>query len=72
MTNRFDYVAYDDVAQKTSNTLKDSFVNLHEQVDGLANGREKSLAITKLEEAFMWCGKAIRNDQIYRNENKTE
>ncbi|MDH4164710.1 MAG: hypothetical protein OEW15_18780 [Nitrospirota bacterium] len=30
-------------------------------------GRSKAMAITKLEEFYMWIGKAVRDDQILRN-----
>jgi hypothetical protein len=30
-------------------------------------GRAKSIILTKLEEAFMWMGKAVRDDQIERD-----
>jgi len=33
----------------------------------LLSPRAKALAITKLEEVYMWIGKAIRDDQIKRN-----
>jgi len=58
------YVAYDAAHQETSDTLKTFFDNVLHCVEGLRNGREKSIALTKLEESFMWCGKAIRNDQV--------
>ena len=32
----------------------------------LEETRERSIAITKLEETIMWCGKAIKQDQIKR------
>lgn len=30
-------------------------------------GRSKAMAVTKLEELYMWLGKAVRDDQILRN-----
>ena len=33
----------------------------------LPEGRAKSLALTKLEECYMWIGKAIRDAQMKRN-----
>jgi hypothetical protein len=66
--NRFDYVAYDDHAQQTQFTFKSDFQALELRVDNLLKGpRAKALVATKLEEAYMWIGKAIRDDQIERN-----
>jgi len=67
MSNRFDYVKYDQQAINQQNELKDNFINLEIFVNGLKEGRAKSLVLTKLEEAYMWCGKAIRDEQIARN-----
>jgi hypothetical protein len=33
----------------------------------LVSPRAKALALTKLEEVYMWIGKAIRDDQLSRN-----
>lgn len=40
-----------------------------EKLNGKSMGahRAKALALTKLEEVYMWIGKAIRDDQIERN-----
>jgi hypothetical protein len=67
MTSRFDYVAYDDEAQKAQAQFKEIFIEVDRYIDCLENGREKALAITKLEESYMWIGKAIRDEQIVRN-----
>lgn len=65
MSNRFDYIKYDEENIIKSEALRKLCVELEENVDTLLpNSREKSLALTKLEEVFMWIGKAIRNDQI--------
>ena len=42
---------------------------MEENITKLYNGRSASLALTKLEEAYMWIGKQIRDDQIARNEH---
>jgi len=66
--SRFDYVKYDDGAQVDQETAKDlvqqveSFINMR-----IASPRSKALALTKLEEVYMWIGKGIRDDQIARN-----
>jgi len=71
-TNRFDYVRYDEHAQKFSERLKALFIDLHDAVDELQPSRELALAVTNLEQAFMWVGKAIRNDQLVRTGSDVE
>lgn len=65
--SRFDYVKYDGVTQTIQDAFKKAFIEIENGVDGLMDGRAKSLAYTKLEEAYMWIGKALRDDQIQRN-----
>ncbi len=74
--SRFDYVAYDEGAQQDQASAKDQVTKLETFIGGIgyAQGtlskdcaRAKALAITKLEECYMWIGKAIRDDQIARN-----
>lgn len=66
--SRFDYVKYDDLAQNAQASFKALFLNLAEHAESqLPPGRAKALVLTKLEEAYMWIGKAIRDDQIARN-----
>ena len=65
MTNRFDYVKYDEQAMQKQAKLKQLFQDIEGEVDEmLESGRAKSLVLTKLEEAYMWCGKAVRDDQV--------
>ncbi len=66
MGQRLSYVKYDEQATKQQNELRVAFEAVEALVDGLANGRAKSLVLTKLEEAYMWTGKSIRDDQIAR------
>ena len=45
--------------------FKDQCTTLERLIENLLPGsREASLAITKLEECYMWIGKAIRNSQV--------
>lgn len=68
MTNRFDYVAYDEQAKRTQLNLKGEFQALEGHIGvAIQSPRAKALVLTKLEEAYMWIGKAIRDDQIARN-----
>lgn len=64
---RFDYVKYDVLSASSQKRMKDLFEEVELFVDCLADGRAKALVYTKLEEAYMWCGKAIRDEQIARN-----
>jgi len=68
MASRFDYVRYDACAQGHQERFKQVVTELEAEVEQrLAPGRARSLAITKLEEVYMWIGKQIRDDQIVRN-----
>lgn len=63
----FDYVQYDYKAQELQNAAKEAVQKVHTLVEALPPGRYRSLAITSLEEAYCWIGKAIRDNQIQRN-----
>lgn len=72
--NRFDYVAYDEQANALAGEFKGAFVDLEAKIEshfaspksaGVA--RYKAMLLSKLEEAYMFVGKAIRDDQIARN-----
>lgn len=65
---RFDYVKYDEKALKAQYLFKSSFEEIAADVEfNLVSPRAKALVLTKLEEAYMWVGKAVRDDQISRN-----
>ncbi len=64
--SRFDYVAYDYIAQTQQAAFKEQFQTVESLAKGLAPGRAQALVFTKLEEAYMWVGKAIRDDQEQR------
>lgn len=66
MNGRFDYVKYDDVAAENQRAFKAMFEELEKHVIATLSGRPQSLALTKLEEAYMWVGKAIRDEQVAR------
>lgn len=66
--NRFDYVKYDEKATKDQAIFKEMFQGLEACVQlNLGEGRAKYLVLTKLEEAYMWVGKSIRDSQLERN-----
>lgn len=62
----FDYVAYDEEAKMQQQTAQNFTGQLALVIEVLPSGRAKSLAMTKLEECYMWIGKAIRDEQILR------
>lgn len=65
---RFDYVKYDKVAEEQQKEFKAAVSLLEEGIERHLNSpRAKALALTKLEEVYMWIGKAIRDDQVRRN-----
>lgn len=70
--SRFDYVKYGPTAIADQEHFKKSFETLEAEVGiRLMSPRAKALVLTKLEEAYMWIGKAIRDDQIARGGDAT-
>ena len=66
--SRFDYVKYDEKSVAIQDLLKQQIQILEKCVDdNIQDPRSKALVMTKLEEAYMWMGKGVRNDQINRN-----
>ncbi len=66
--SRFNYVKYDEHAVRLQNELKALFEQIEQHLEASlsSSGRSKALSLTALEEAYMWVGKAIRDDQISR------
>jgi hypothetical protein len=74
--SRFDYVKYDDGAMADQDQSKRIVMRLEQFINSIGYAqakltpdclRAKAIAMTKLEECYMWIGKAIRDDQIARN-----
>ena len=66
--SRFDYVKYDEQSVEIQEDAKAVCLVLENLVQkNLKPGRASALALTKLEEVYMWIGKQIRDDQIARN-----
>lgn len=63
-TSRFDYVRFDDERQLQCGEIRRAAESLEQQLETLEPGRAKSLAMTKLEECYMWAGKACRDEQV--------
>lgn len=66
MDDRFGYVKYDDESMQMQAGMKTTVEFLAEGINLLNSERHKALALTKLEECYMWIGKAIRDDQLAR------
>lgn len=65
--SRFDYVKYDEVSMEKQAKIKEAFEAVETLVDlSINDGRAKALVLTHLEIAYMWTGKAIRDEQIGR------
>ena len=71
--SRFDYVKYDEQAIADQAAFKEDVTFLENRINAIGNSgssaRSRSLALTKLEECYMWIGKAIRDEQVLRSEN---
>ena len=66
-TSKFDYIAYDEEAKAHQAQLKLLVTAVEDKLYTLTNTRYISLALTSLEECYMWAGKATRDDQLVRN-----
>lgn len=69
MLSRFDYVSYDETSVKVQGYAKDLCEALEELIHTHAplSTRSKALALTALEETYMWIGKSIRDEQLARD-----
>jgi ribosomal protein L33 len=64
-TSRFDYVKYDEKANELQALFKAAMTEIEADIDAnIRSPRAKALALTKLEEVYMWIGKGIRDDQV--------
>lgn len=63
-SSRFDYVAYDLAHLEMQNEAKQLCLDLESFIDQMVPSRAKSLALTALEESYMWIGKAVRDSQV--------
>lgn len=64
-SGRFDYVKYSGTTALLQEGFKTHCQELEKAIELLLGpGRATSLALTKLEEVYMWIGKALRDLQI--------
>lgn len=68
----FSYVKYDEHAVAVQGQFKAAFESLERMVMTLEPSRPRSLVMTSLEEAYMWVGKAVRDEQYKRNKDSVE
>lgn len=65
---RFDYIRYDEAHAELQSQFYLAFNEMNDVIENnLENGRAKALAITKLEECYMWVGKQIRDQQVKKS-----
>lgn len=65
MTDTYSYVKYTPQSAKKQEEFKEAFERLELLANAhLSPGRAKSLFATHLEIAYMWIGKAIRDEQL--------
>ena len=57
--SRFDFIPFTEEGRLTFRDVLDEMVNVEQAIEKLPDGREKSLALTKLEEAVHWVCMAI-------------
>lgn len=69
---RFTYVDYDAHSMEKSLAIRDALREVEALLMRLPESRPRSLALTKLEEALMWAGKAIRDEQLAREAEATK
>lgn len=66
-TKRFDYVEYDDETHEAQLSFKQMYSALAVNIEHLPQSRGQALALTQLEESYMWVGKALRDYQLAKN-----
>ena len=67
--SRFDFIQYDNISMERQVNFKEQFTKLANEIEIISTGNERAslIALIKLEECYMWVGKAICDDQIRRN-----
>ena len=63
-----DSVPFDEHHQRVHAALKEQYTRLHNMISqNVMSPRARALALTNLEQSFLWLGRAIREDQIGTN-----
>jgi hypothetical protein len=67
MSKTFEPIEFDEDSSRLWEIFRTVCVGLEEKLlAGLTDSRARASALTKLEEMYSWIGKAIRDDQRYR------
>ena len=62
---RFSYVRYDAERARKQEAFRAKFEELEVMAESLLSpGRYRALFLTELEQAYMWTGKSLRDEQI--------
>lgn len=72
MSQMFDYIKYDEESKMKQEEFKTMFLGIEALAERLPNSRAKSLLVTYLEIAYMWTGKAIRDEQVSRDQQQAQ
>lgn len=69
MSKRFTSVKFNESNLKLHRAFQFYFADLEEQIMlNIPAGQSQALAITKLQEAFMWVGRAMADAQLTKDE----
>lgn len=66
MSKRFDFVKFDDKTAKKQADFKAVLTFVGGELESMRPSTSRDLALVKLEEAYMWIGKALRDEQLNR------
>lgn len=70
---RFDNIIFDEIALKKAADIKAKLVDLEAYIDeNIGEDFYRDKARNSLEVAFMWIGKALRDEQRFTRERKNE
>jgi hypothetical protein len=64
MKSRFDYVPFNENTRAAQEEFKQRYVSIEVLIDRLPAMKGKAFALQRLEESFMWVGKALRDIQL--------
>lgn len=63
MTDRYEHIEFSVFQHNLHLKFRSLFKTIEKELDHIAPGRARSIVLTKIEEAYMWVGKAIRDEQ---------
>ena len=64
MNLRFDYVEFGKKQMEDQLAIKNVCTQLEKLIEDLGDSRHTSLALTKLEECYMWVGKELKDRSL--------